>query len=97
MWNHIDSWSGSVTPSLNYFSKSFSLNEEESKGMDMEGEGGKPSIGERELSTKASETVSEFSHFQRRRLHFFEQNKYLAMGKSLMLTIIAWNDLFWLL
>ena len=37
------------------------LNEEESKGMDMEGEGGKPSIGERELSTKASETVTNLN------------------------------------
>ena len=32
-----------------------------SKGMDMEGEGGKPSIGERELSTKASETVTNLN------------------------------------
>ena len=52
------------------FSKSFSLNEEESKGINMEGEGGKPSIGERELSTKASETVTNLNASNTDLVHF---------------------------
>ena len=38
--------------------------------MDVEGEGGKPSIGERELSTKASETVTNLNASNTDLVHF---------------------------